>query len=287
VQPSTPVRWGQGSHTFELQSPDAAVLARAAIVFRPWARQGQPSTTWTIAPDTGAQTWRLRADHTDDIVVRGDAPRAVTAIEALSLLRLLDGPPEVLSLHAALLASPEGRGLLIVGPNGAGKSTAACALWMRGFSLLGDDVALIDADSLTASSGPRRVSLRSSSQSLLGDVLWSRIASAPASDTTVEGYVFHPEEVDERPRPLAARLAACVFLARSGAVPTGGVCRRIEPAQAALALLPYSNLIRRQDAGTALARIAPLAAALPAYDLDRGPLSEMSAAIERLLDGGR
>jgi hypothetical protein len=243
-------------------------------------------TRWTIAPHTSPHTWTLRAEHTEDIVVRGDAPRAVTTIEALSLLRLIEGPPDVLSLHAALLASPEGRGVLILGPNGAGKSTVACALWMRGFSLLGDDVALVDHGSVTAASGPRRVSLRRPSQSLLGDDLWLRIAAAPASESTVEGYIFHPEEVDDRPRPRTARLAACVFLARSGAAPTGGACRRIEPAQAALALLPYSNLIRRQDAGATLSRIAPLAEALPAYDLDRGPLSGMADAIERLLDGG-
>jgi hypothetical protein len=131
------------------------------------------------------------------------------------------------------------------------------------------------------------VSLRRPSQELLGDILWSRIAAAPATESTVEGYIFHPEEVDDRPRPPTTRLTACVFLARKGAAPTGGACRRIEAAQAALALLPYSNLIRRQDAGTTLSRIAPLAAALPAYDLDRGPLPEMTTAIERLLDGGR
>jgi adenylate kinase family enzyme len=262
------------------------ILARAAVVFRPWTQSAQPLTRWTLEAGAAPQTWSARSNGANEILVRGDATRAVTTIESLSMLRLLDGPPDVLTLHAALASTPDGRGVLIVGPNGAGKSTLACALWRRWFSLLGDDIVVVDADTAEAASAPRRVSLRVSSRTLLDERLWGRIASAPASEATSEGYIFHPEEVDGRPRPAATRLAVCIFLKRSGVTEGDGTTRRIEPAQAVLALLPYSNLIRRQDAGIIISRLAPLAAAVPAYDLDRGPLDTMVDTVERLLDGG-
>jgi hypothetical protein len=47
------------------------------------------------------------------------------------------------SLHAACLAEPDGRGLLLSGPSGAGKSTLTLALARAGMGFLGDDVVFL------------------------------------------------------------------------------------------------------------------------------------------------
>ena len=97
-------------------------------------------------------------------------PRGRPAHRYLAVQAIFDGPPDVLTVHAALVAR-RGRGVLIAGVPEAGKSTLACALWQHGFSLLGDDVAIVDLEQMTARPAPRRVSLRRTSRALLGDDL--------------------------------------------------------------------------------------------------------------------
>lgn len=282
----TSVRWGQASHAFELRSPDPRVLSRAALIFRSWPPPRVPAFTseWSVVPRQTSDAWTLHCDGEDIATVSGPPARAVTAVEFRALRALVEGPPDVLTLHAALVAR-EGRGVLVIGPNEAGKSTLACALWGRGFSLLGDDLAIVDPATAKAQSAPRRVSLRTASRELLGESLWARMLAAPSSEATPDGYVFHPGEVDQRPCPSVVPLSAFVFLARRGATVADGQVEACPPGNAVLALLPYSNLIRRLDPWTVIHQISPLAGAVPAYDLGRGPLSTMVTVVERLLDG--
>lgn len=278
------MQWGQGPHLFELRASDERVLARASLVFRPWTvspSTSAPIRSWTVARRGPSGPWEVYEDAAGPVAVRDTPDRAVTAVEFLAVQALYDRQPDVLALHAALVARA-GIGVLICGPSEAGKSTLACALWRRGYSLLGDDTAIVDTETLDARPAPRRVALRSPSRALLGSDLWTRILAAPASEPTAEGCLFHPDEVDGN-RQAAVHLAACVFLARRGAETTGLVAP-LPAAQAALALLPYTNLIRRLDAGALIGRIGAFAAGLPAYDMTRAPLAEMAAAVERLLD---
>jgi hypothetical protein len=281
------IRWGSGAHTFELRTDDAPALARAHAVFRPWRTDDAAIPTlraWSLARNAGGlPDWTLQPDDGGDaLAFSGDAGAAVRRAEFLGVQAIFDGPPDVLTLHAALVARA-GRGLLIAGLPEVGKSTIACALWQRGFSLLGDDVAIVDPDTGRAAPAPRRVSLRTPSRALLGDDLWSRIHEAPATDVTPEGCLFQPCEI-AGDRPPAVTVAAIVFLARTGARPCSATVRRIPAAHAALALLPFSNLIRRLDAGMLIARLAPFAARTPAWDARRAPLAEMAPALEALLD---
>jgi hypothetical protein len=283
--PSTTVRWGQGDHVFELRASDPRILARAAVVFRPWAAvaPGRPAvTSWTVTAVPDGSGWRATTGSGEMFTVSGTADRVVTAIEFRAVRAVLEEPPDVLTFHAALVARSN-RGILVLGPNEAGKSTLACQLWRSGFALLGDDVAVVDPETGEARSAPRRVSLRTPSRELLGEAFWARVVAAPSSEGTIDGRVFHPDEVDDRSRPVSVPLSACIFLARNGA--SVGPCDTalVPPAQAVLSLLPYSNLIRRLDAGTVIGRVAPFAAAVPAFDLGRGPLPQMTEAVERLL----
>ncbi len=61
---------------------------------------------------------------------------------AFGVLKLLR-PLGVFSLHAAAVASTDGRGMLIVGAPGSGKSTLALGLLRRGWSYLTDDAVLL------------------------------------------------------------------------------------------------------------------------------------------------
>jgi len=84
-------------------------------------------------------------------------------------------------------------------------------------------------------------------------------------------------------RARRIRLAALVFLGRRNADPAPAQASVLPAAQALLAVLPYSNVNRRADTGTAIRHFLPLLTNLPAYDLGRGPIDAMTATMGRLL----
>jgi hypothetical protein len=79
-----------------------------------------------------------------------------------SLLRL----GGYLQIHAGTVAR-QGRALLLVGPPEAGKTSLSLALGLRGWSLLGDEIALIDAPSLGVLACRRDLILRPGTRALL------------------------------------------------------------------------------------------------------------------------
>jgi hypothetical protein len=77
---------------------------------------------------------------------------ATHPLATISLMELFERRG-LFSLHAACLAGPDGRGVLLAGPSGSGKSTLALALARAGMSFLSDDVVFLAADG--QSSQPR------------------------------------------------------------------------------------------------------------------------------------
>ncbi len=280
------VQWGLGRHSFELLAEDPGLIERAAVVFKPWrAHEPESHYRWKVAGDPDG--WLVSREDRNDgnavVPIRTDVGRVISLVEFRAVKALSEEAADLLTLHAALVAWEE-YGLLIVGPHEAGKSTLSCALWLHGFSFLGDDVAVVDPVEGIGQSGPRRVSLRPPSRELLGEAAWARMLAAPSSEDAHKGYLFHPHEVDGRPRPESVKLAGCIFLARRGArTGRSGDAVPVPAPEAALALLPYSNLARRPDLETAIIRVSLLAGRVPMYDLARGPLPEMIAAIERVV----
>lgn len=285
------VRWGQPPFVFELCSSDAALLARAATLFAAWhsPRPGEPRWRWRVEPVEGDRpgresTWEVRADGSLEAVVTDTRALALRLVEFLAVQALCEvheGPP---ILHGALVAK-DGKGVVILGHGGAGKSTLACALWQEGWELLCDDATVVEIDRGVARPTPRRVSLRASSRELLGEALWASISATPSFETTGEGWLFHPTEVDGQTRPEAIKVVALILLARQGSSLRPGSWERLEPAHALLALLPYAQMIRRHDAGKVIRCLRPLAEAVPAYDLGRGALPDMVKAIECAIEG--
>lgn len=275
------VRWRQAPLAFELVSSDPGILGRARVVFRPWAQAGVsvPLRRWSVDRAASGE-WLIQDPRDSRPFGRPTAEAAVRAIEFLAIGALVECP-EATTLHAALVARGE-RGIAILGPAEAGKSTLAAALWQRGFSLLGDDLVIIDPAGVRAWPAPRRVSLRTTSRDLLGETVWRRIVRTPAYEVTEDGCLFHPDEVEPRPRVDRVRLTALVFLGRRHADAEPARATPLLPAQALLAVLPYSNLIRQVDAGTVIRHFQPLVTRVPAYDLGRGAIDAMTAMIERL-----
>lgn len=280
------VRWGRGLHAFELHTNDIPLRLRAATVLGAWTPAPPPVRTiaWTVAAGDGH--WTLDRAGRATEVVRGDCDRVVSVLEFRGVQAILEEPPDVLTLHAALVSRAD-RGLLILGPGQSGKSTLACALWRHGFDFLGDDLAIVDPESGLGSAAPRRVSLRMPSRALLGESLWSRILASPSYAPTPEGCVFHPHEVEPQPRRASTRLAGCVFLSRRPGRPVDGGVSAVPPGDAVLALVPYSNLIQRLAPDVVVGRFAPLSATVPMFDLARGPLPEMIAHVDRLMGSER
>ena len=279
------VRWGQEPLAFELSTRDAAVAARARDVFAPWPAPDDAALAARFevrrvrdADGAGgaAEGWEVRADD-GTRVVRDSADAALRWVELSAIQAFTPRSEGALALHGALVDF-DGRALLIVGPGRAGKSSLACALWRAGGALLTDDVTLLDLATAAARPGPRRIALRDGSASLLGADLWQRISSARTSTPTGEGWCFHPADVDGRAVPRATRVAAVIFLERSGRPALAPAERApIVPARAVLALLPYVVAHRGLDPGDAIRRVAPLAAHVAAFDVARGPLDAMAA----------
>ena len=129
---------------------------------------------------------------------------------------------------------------------------------------------------------PRRVGLRTESRVLLGEALWQKILSTDSYFPTDRGALFQPLELDS-PTSGATELAGIFFLSRLGfdqkdTAPTG-----LLPAHATMAILPYSNLIRRLSFSDALRPVGELMSRVPAWDLPRAPLEEMVQSVNRLV----
>jgi hypothetical protein len=283
------VRWAAGPLCFQLTTDDPAVRSIAATVFRPWAIEDerQPGRTliWRIDrihDGGGAPEWRVRSAGDDDIRT-SSAERAVGIVEVSAITRLLESP--ALLVHAALVAW-DSRGVLLAGRGEAGKSTLACALWARGATLLGDDVAIVDPVTGAVWAGPRRVSLRAPSRAILGDALYERAMHGPSSVDFGDSRVFHPDEIEPYPRSAPVSLSAIVFLARLGSDAPPARLEPIPPAHALLALVPYTNHRSAETLGEAIRALTPLADRVPAFDLGRGSLSAMAEVVEALAGSG-
>ncbi|MGK2962651.1 MAG: hypothetical protein ACSLFK_10970 [Gemmatimonadaceae bacterium] len=206
-----------------------------------------------------------------------DVGHAITAVEYAAVWRIVENCNHLLCFHSALL-SKGGRGVAIVGPSTAGKSTLATALWSSGWDFLCDDLTIALGNRAVA--GPRRVSLREGSRELVGEELWSGVQKTPGYRKTLVGCLFHP--MQEATESSAVDLSAVVFLRRNGAPEGVAGPTMMNPARAAIALLPYTNLVRNVSFPEALAPVADLMSQVAGYDLPRAPLPEMVASVERL-----
>lgn len=275
------VRWGSGPVAFELESPDTDVVEVAKRVFGKWRPlpNAPVKGRWRAerASDEFVVTPRRPPEPGSELQTIRDPGHAVAVVEYAAIYQIVESCDDLLCFHAALL-SKNGKGVAIVGQSHAGKSTLATGLWQNGWRFHCDDLTIV-ADG-KAFAGPRRVALRTESRAHLGDDLWSRVPETKGYFKTSVGCLFQPMHLDDT-EPASVELSGVFFLKRNGAsqdVPS----QRLVPAHAALALLPYTNLVRTRPFPDALAPVASLMTNVPGWDLARRPLPEMIATVERL-----
>lgn len=219
-----------------------------------------------------------------------DASSLTRGVEADATMAILNRPDLFTTVHGALVQKGN-HAALIVGPSLSGKSTLAWAMSAAGWTLHSDDVVTLhpgEDGTWKARGVPRRVSIRQTSRPLIGDLRWRELLDSPACEQTKEGLLFHavsvaPGAVDLS-RPV--RLNAIVFLNRAGSAPThksADLISLIHPADALLAICPYTNTARAGDMASCISRLGPFADAVPAYDLERSDLPAMVSRLENLL----
>jgi hypothetical protein len=276
------IRWGAGPVAFELRSSVPDVVHHARTTFGAW----QPETenllgTWTISTDGEQLTVDPLPESADESFEHRvtQATHAVAMVEYAAIARIFEHSNDVLTFHAAMLSN-RGRAVAIVGPSCAGKSTLATALWHNGWYFHCDDLTMVRGRAVWP--GPRRVGLRRESRPLLGETLWNRILSSDSCLPTGRGALFLPQELDPR-TPQNNELAGIFFLNRLGADDQTLAPTPLLPAHAAMAILPYTNLIRRFSFQEAFLPVGELMSRVPAWDLPRAPLDEMVRSVNQLV----
>lgn len=295
---------------FAIESASPIVLQRARLLFAPWLVKddatGEIAYRWHIEADNAdenADQWSLigasevSGDAADSLWRGLSLTEMLTQIEYAALGQLVARlPAEFIGLHGALLSREfDGarRAVIVVGPKEAGKSTLACALWKAGWALHCDDFTLLQTNG-RAWPTARRVSLRNGSRALLGEELWQSARQTPSARPASSGVLFHPHEIDGQARACVTSLevSAICFLQRRDVQLAPAQSALVSGMAAALALLPYSNLLFEDgdfqasgDWGAQLATIATTLenADISLYDLGRAEPAAMIGEIERLV----
>lgn len=186
------------------------------------------------------------------IVRRGVDPGIAVATVVWRLNAIAAQSTAHVLLHAACVAGPQGGGVLLAGGPGAGKSTLAGACIDRGLGYLSDELAAVDRCTGLIVPYPKPLVLdgeRLAPASSLGAV-----ATAPVAPAALVFPRFEPgADVAEVP---------------------------LDPGWALLALAAHATNLSALG-GTALAWLAGLAAACPAWQLTHGGAEVAVASIER------
>lgn len=212
---------------------------------------------------------------------------ATHPLATIALMELLERRG-LFSLHAACLASRDGRGVLLAGPSGSGKSTLALALARAGLPFLSDDLVLLapaartggvralgfsDAVGLTPYAAERFDELRAA-------------LDAPPAD----GFPKRLRRIEElfedggrggRPSTRECSPIALVFPRVARRRPSRLV--PLDPREALLRLVPDVLLTEPRATQAHLAAIGALLRQVRCYGLDSGDDLERAAALVREL----
>jgi hypothetical protein len=189
------------------------------------------------------------------LVRTGVAPGLAAATIVWRLNAIAAASSDHVSLHGACVAGPLGAGVLLVGGSGAGKSTLALAGIRAGLAYLSDELAAIDRRTGQLAPYARPLGLD-------GECL------VPASELGTVAASASP--------------AAVVFPHyRPG---TDASVVQLDPGWALAALVAHATNLAALR-GTALAWLASLALACPAYQLTHGDASQAVETVGQLASG--
>lgn len=153
-----PASWPAWSVDANLSAETDSVRPEAVGHDLAFIRFGDGSTVEATRLDSGGRV-RLQ--------VTADAPLCELVHPYLAAVGMLTAYwGDRLAIHAGAFGA-DGRAWLIVGTKGGGKSTTLATLDLAGYSVLADDMAVIDHD-LTVHRGPRMIDLRPDAAAVLG-----------------------------------------------------------------------------------------------------------------------
>ncbi len=190
---------------------------------------------------------------------------------------------QYLLLHAAVVAAPDGRAVVMPAPPGSGKSTLCAALVQRGWRLLSDEMAMVSLRDGLLHGMARPVSLKNRSIEVIRRFEPGVVIGEAARDTT-KGTVAHL-------RPKAAHVAAVDVPARPAWVVfpryvEGAEARLVAKPKAdamlALGLNAFNYGLLRLDGFRALGALVD---ACECHDFSYGHLDDAVAVFRRLADG--
>lgn len=278
--------WSWPPLAFRLATADAVIAARAAEIMSRWPvpavdrLDSQPVLLQNVEK-LPADQWRFTGSQPEARGLCASSADVLRAIEADTVLSILNRPDLFLTIHGALVARGS-QTVLIIGSPMSGKSSLACALGLSGWQLLCDDVTILShTEGLpTATPVPRRINLRVSSKDLFSTDQWDQLSSFPNFDTISEGVAFHPPHF--HPAGEALPLSAVLFVQPEPPDSGKPLLAPLHPAEALLAATAYTNIIKTAGMGDSLKRLSPILNAVPAFNLSRAELPRMISAIDQL-----
>lgn len=258
--------------------PDPAARDTAWSILRGFEPEGDDASepvAWyalTLGPD---DAWQVRAGD-GSLHSVADLPAALALLEWHLVTEALARRHDVVHLHGAALAVPgRDESLLVIGDSGCGKTTLTLGLMLRGFTPFGDDVILLEPDSLAARPVRRAFHIEPGTRAIL-----AALATPPTwrLDVAPAGYFWPPAWADT-PRP--ARHVLFPEL-----VPGARPClTRLSPVEAAPLLLTQSGSLEHAPRQT-LATVARLTAQAACHRLVAGDLTETVSLIAALTLAG-
>ncbi|WP_033921200.1 HprK-related kinase A [Sphingomonas sp. 37zxx] len=201
--------------------PDFSVRLFAA---RPWRRFVRPAVM-------------IGGDYTIPDAAPLPLSLGLLAAEMGMNLQMALAQRRYLLLHASCVER-DGRAVLMTGISGAGKSTLAALLMARGWRLMGDEFALVDAETGLIHGFPRLVSLKNESVSVVEAAL-PTARFGPLQVGTPKGDIRHlVPDADSIARMAEPARAAAILFPRFG----------FDAAQRAV--LPSETFVRLTQAST-------------------------------------
>ncbi len=274
------ISWGLAGIRFEFSTniPEASLLAKDLFL------------CWEPAPSTPAarscHRWSLHREGPQLVLSEGNCASVwreevgvLGAVEADAVAAFLDDPAAPAALHAALVDIGDGRAVALLGRRESGKSTLALWLWLKEkMMLLCDDWTVLDERDGYVRPMPRRVSVRVTSRSVLGEDCWAAILQSRHQLVTTEGFLFRANCQKQRSAPVP--LHSVFLLQRCNSQIPPGVVQPVDPVDAVFAIAPYCSA-RNQGMGLAIRCAARLAESVPVFEIGRDTPTRMSAALNK------
>lgn len=241
--------------------PEASAAVHAMLQGFPSGGAADSESQYALVRDPdGGWSVDVRGTRT----VRGaELAGAVIALEWQLVSDLLARPSGWFQLHGAALATPSGRGsVLILGASGAGKTTLTLALMARGLLPLTDDLIFLDPETLAPAVFQRAFHADATTHRLV-----DALSQPPA--WRVDGL---PAGYGVPARWAVARPPVCAVFFPALHVDEAPSATTLSVADAAVTLLPFSATLDRAPE-LALAAAARLTGRASCYALRSGDLA--------------